>query len=77
MDEYIEMRFAGEAREVKRIIVRSATDTSVDKLKNGFLFLQNHNNTQQLCVNASFNLFTGVVECLFLVVKSCVLAAEN
>ena len=35
MIEFIEMKFAGGAREVKRIIVRSATDTNVDKLKKG------------------------------------------
>lgn len=35
MIKWIEMTFTGGAREVKRIIVRSATDTTVDKLKEG------------------------------------------
>jgi len=41
------------------------------------LVLQNPNKTPQICVKASFTMFTGVVESLFLVVKSCVLAGEK
>ena len=33
MIQYMEMQFSGGPREIKRIIVRSATDTTVDKLK--------------------------------------------
>ena len=33
MIQYMEMKFSGGPREIKRIIVRSATDTTVDKLK--------------------------------------------
>ena len=45
--------------------------------KNWLLVLQNPNKTPHICVNASFTIFTGVVERLFPVVKSCVLAGEK
>ena len=35
MIQFLEMTFAGGPQEVKRIIVRSAIDTAVDKLKEG------------------------------------------
>ena len=48
MVEYIEMRFAGGPREVKRIIVRSATDTAVDKLKYGKFTLYKGADTAEI-----------------------------
>ena len=48
MVEYIEMKFAGGPREVKRIIVRSATDTAVDKLKDGKFTLYKGADTAEI-----------------------------
>ena len=47
MVEYIEMRFA-IPREVKRIIIRSADDTNVDKLKNGKFTLYKGEETAEI-----------------------------
>ena len=47
MVEYIEMRFA-IPREVRRIIVRSADDTNVDKLKNGKFTLYKGEETAEI-----------------------------
>ena len=48
MVTFIEMTFAGGAREVKRIVVRSAIDTSVDKLKEGKFTLYKGSETAEM-----------------------------
>ena len=48
MIEYLEMSFVNAPREVKRIVVRSATDTNVDKLKEGIFTFYKGNQTTEL-----------------------------
>ena len=48
MIEYIEMTFTGGPQEVKRIIVRSAIDTAVDKLKEGKFTLFKGDETAEI-----------------------------
>ena len=47
MIEYLEMDF-GRAREVKRIIIRSASDSNVDKLKTGKFTFYKGEETSEL-----------------------------
>ena len=48
MIEFIEMKFAGGPREVKRIVIRTAIDTSVDKLKEGKFTLYKGNDVAEM-----------------------------
>lgn len=48
MIEYLEMSFVGAPREIRRIVLRSATDTSVDKIEAGKLTFYNGDITSEL-----------------------------
>ena len=60
MIEFMEMTFPGGPREVRRIIVRSITDISVHKLREGKFTLYQNQNTAEI----PFELATGKTCCL-------------